>query len=358
MSDRSPNLDMPYLMPSQAQKHVTHNEALQHLDAIVQMSVLAFDAVVPPGAPEAGDRYALGAGTINAWAGHDGELAVWDGVAWQFFAPQTGWHAWGEAESELRVFHDGHWNAPTHTELGINASANTTNRLAVAAEATLLTHDGNGHQLKVNKAASSDTASLLYQSNWTGHAEMGLTGDNNWSLKVSPDGANWTEALTIDSATGLAGGVSVQANATDVATGRLMRADFGYCPGNLVGTVSQNAGVPTGSVVERGSNTNGGYVRFADGTQICWSKKSYPNVDISFATGGAFRSDLFNCVFPAAFVDTPAVSITGTRSDGDWDVWAVLSSATTTHFNGLHMKSSSTTSQSRMLHYTATGTWY
>lgn len=38
---------------------------------------------------------------------------------------------------------------------------------------------------------------------------------------------------------------------------------------NILGTVSQSGGVPTGAVIERGSNANGEYVRFADGTQIC-----------------------------------------------------------------------------------------
>ena len=42
-----------------------------------------------------------------------------------------------------------------------------------------------------------------------------------------------------------------------------------YHTGNLLGTVSQSGGVPTGSIIERGSNANGEYVRFADGTQIC-----------------------------------------------------------------------------------------
>ena len=41
MSETSPRLDLPYIQPSQAQKHVTHNESLQRLDALVQMTVLA-----------------------------------------------------------------------------------------------------------------------------------------------------------------------------------------------------------------------------------------------------------------------------------------------------------------------------
>ncbi|UWS78523.1 hypothetical protein N1037_14740 [Phaeobacter sp. G2] len=43
----------------------------------------------------------------------------------------------------------------------------------------------------------------------------------------------------------------------------------GYTQGSILGTVSQSGGVPTGALIERGSNANGEYVRLADGTQIC-----------------------------------------------------------------------------------------
>ncbi|KKM25255.1 hypothetical protein LCGC14_1596850, partial [marine sediment metagenome] len=51
MSDVSANLTLPFLQPSQAQKHVTHNEALQRLDLLVQLSVLDRDLTAPPGSP-------------------------------------------------------------------------------------------------------------------------------------------------------------------------------------------------------------------------------------------------------------------------------------------------------------------
>ena len=72
----------------------------------------------------------------------------------------------------------------------------------MAADATLLAHDRAGHQLKINKATVSDTASLLYQTNWSGRAEMGLAGNDNFSVKVSADGTTFTEALRIDAASG------------------------------------------------------------------------------------------------------------------------------------------------------------
>ena len=34
MTDTSSNLELPFILPSQAQKHVIHNEALQILDVL------------------------------------------------------------------------------------------------------------------------------------------------------------------------------------------------------------------------------------------------------------------------------------------------------------------------------------
>ncbi len=51
MTDTSAKLSLPYLQPSQAQKHVTHNEALRVLDLVTQLSVLTDDQPAPPGGP-------------------------------------------------------------------------------------------------------------------------------------------------------------------------------------------------------------------------------------------------------------------------------------------------------------------
>jgi len=73
MSDNSAKLSLPYLQASQAQKHVTHNEALRILDSVVQLSVIAADQTDPPATPADGDRYLLPAGATGAWAGQDGK---------------------------------------------------------------------------------------------------------------------------------------------------------------------------------------------------------------------------------------------------------------------------------------------
>lgn len=63
----------------------------------------------------------------------------------------------------------------------------------------------------------------------------------------------------------------------------------------VVGTVAQVGGVPTGQVIESGSNANGAYVRFADGTQICHHTKE-GTVPIA---GSATAQ--YDWIFPAVF---------------------------------------------------------
>lgn len=206
--DQTPRLSLPFIMPGQAQKHVTHNEAIQALDALVQASIESRSLTEPPASPLEGDCWLVPSGATGAWAGHAHELVSWQAGAWLFLDPAAGWLLYCKADQALLVFDGAAWQplaalGSALPRLGINTSADSTNRLAVAAAATLLTHAGNGHQLKLNKNAAADTASLLYQTNWSGRAEMGLAGDDSWRLKVSADGTSWVNALTVSPATGV-----------------------------------------------------------------------------------------------------------------------------------------------------------
>ncbi|WP_377194186.1 DUF2793 domain-containing protein [Ruegeria meonggei] len=314
MSQISPRLNLPFLQPSQAQKHVTHNEALRQLDMIVQLSVASVNATTPPVAPNQGETHALGAAPLGDWVGQAGTLAAWLDNAWHFVSPDTGWRAWDESAGQMKIWDGSGWiELPMATQnlngVGVATGYDATNRLSVRSPATLLSHDGTGHQVKINKAGASDTASLLFQSNWTGHAEMGLSGSTAFSIKVSPDGGSWTEALAFDPTDGTASGAAVQASAVDTTAGRLMRADFGYGPGNLVGPVSENSGVPTGAVIESGTTPNGDYVRFADGTQICTA--ALAATDCTIAEGVLFASSSSSWLFPVAFVSGTSVTVSG-----------------------------------------------
>ena len=205
----TPNLSLPYLAAAQAQKHVTVNEALSLIDALAQMAVNSVGATSPPGAPAEGERHIIGSGATGAWVGWDNSIALLSGGAWLRLIPQTGWLAWDVSASELLIWNGSAWGTyvPSLQNLpgvGIGTSSDATNKLAVSAAATLLNHAGNGHQLKINKATAGDTASLLFQTNWSGRAEMGTAGNDDFSIKVSADGSTFHEALRVNGNTGAA----------------------------------------------------------------------------------------------------------------------------------------------------------
>lgn len=208
MSNTSSKLSLPYIQANQAQKHVTHNEALRTLDTVVQLSVVASDERTPPADPAAGDRYVVAVNPTNDWIDAAGKIAVWDENNWQFLDPQQGWTAWDQTAKTLIVYDGEAWETvekPLQNLefVGVNTTADDTNRLAVFSDATLLSHDVAGdHQLKINKETATATASLLYQTDWSARAEMGTTGSDNFEIKVSPDGSTFYQAMVIDQSTG------------------------------------------------------------------------------------------------------------------------------------------------------------
>ncbi|HEV2651129.1 MAG TPA: DUF2793 domain-containing protein [Rhizomicrobium sp.] len=216
MSDTTPRSGLPLLAAAQAQKHVTHNEALLELDALLHARLITRTLSAPPAAPADGDTYLVKAGATTGWTGQDGKIAYAFAGAWRFYTPFAGLTVRVADEGKAIVFDGAQWSdvstasAPPQTAptaqtlplLGINTTADATNKLAVKSAAVLFDNAGNGAQLKLNKHATADTASLLYQTNYSGRAEMGLTGDDNFHVKVSPDGASWKSALVIDRSTG------------------------------------------------------------------------------------------------------------------------------------------------------------
>lgn len=205
--DITPNLLLPYIAPSQAQKHVTHNEAIRALDALVQLAVLDRDLSAPPGSPSEGQRWLVAAGASGAWAGQSGAIAAFQDGSWEFFPPKPGWTVWVVDEALLAVWNGTSWiEAGVYVNptpfVGINTTAALPNRLAVKSAATLFDHDGAGHQLKLNKAAAGQTGSILFQDGYSGRAEIGLAGDDDLSLRVSADGSAWSEAVRIDRTNG------------------------------------------------------------------------------------------------------------------------------------------------------------
>ena len=107
--DETPNLALPYIVAAQAQKHVTHNEAIRALDAVLQIGAIDRDLAAPPGSPANGDRYIVALSASGAWLGKESQIAAFQDGAWSFYPPREGWIAWVADEGQLYVWDGAAW---------------------------------------------------------------------------------------------------------------------------------------------------------------------------------------------------------------------------------------------------------
>lgn len=90
----TPSLSLPLLQSSQAQKHVTVNEALLRLDGLVQLRLQSRQIADAPVPVVDGTCFAVPVGATGAWFGQDGSIAIGTNGGWVFAQPQDGWRAY------------------------------------------------------------------------------------------------------------------------------------------------------------------------------------------------------------------------------------------------------------------------
>lgn len=253
----STHLALPYMEAAQAQKHVTHNEALALLDALVMLSVSTRNVTSPPATATEGDRVLVGAGATGAFSGKSGQIAAFLANGWSFLVPQTGWRVYVASDSLMLIYDGSHWidaglvlrNLQGLSLLGVGTTATGANPLSAKLNAALFTAssvaEGGSGDLRVtlNKSASANTVSQLYQSNYSGRAETGLAGDDRFRVKVSADGATWRDAITVDPATGKPSFPSGVADGVPFSFRNLLRnPTFVINQRSVAGTVTLAAG--------------------------------------------------------------------------------------------------------------------
>jgi len=228
----SPNLSLDYIDVNAAQREVVHNAALRSLDALVQLAVLDRDLATPPGAPSDGQRWIVAASPTGAWSGHTGHVAAWQDGAWHFYVPRVGWYAYLIDDGNLIAWNGSAWvsalamlaTLQNLALLGVGTTADATNPFSAKLNNTLwvaktVAEGGDGNlRYKLSKESAAKTLSLLLQDNFSGRAEIGLTGDDDLHLKVSSDGSTWTDAVKV---AGASGAVAITAsNALALPVGR------------------------------------------------------------------------------------------------------------------------------------------
>ncbi len=202
--DSTANLLLPYIMPSQAQKHVTHNEAVAMLDALVQLAVVDRDLASPPVVLAEGDRYIVASAATGAWSGEEDSVAFFQDGGWVFLPPRTGWIAWVVDET-LLVYWTGSdwspiWNGVALQELerlGIGAIADAANPLTAKLNNVLFTaipmaEGGDGDlRFKLNKEAAPIRSHSFTRPAGPAAPRLGLPGTTTTrsrSAQMAPTG--------------------------------------------------------------------------------------------------------------------------------------------------------------------------
>ena len=255
---KTPNFALPLLVTAQAQKELIHNEALIIIDAILNSGLETIKPMNKPKLnPAEGECYLIGDNPQAKWKGK-GEYITFFYNGWRFIKPKAGLRLWVKDVKKLYVFDESKWIELKQLEkeadkdkqqnkaskltdltdveinnlqenqiivsnivnsqdkkftnsnlnelldkieikqLAINTTKDPNNGLSVKSDNVLFTEEKGDCKIKVNKKTKNNTASFIFQTNWQARAEFGLIGEDNFVLKIFPDGVNSIEIFKID----------------------------------------------------------------------------------------------------------------------------------------------------------------
>ena len=183
------HLKLPYLEAAQAQKHVTVNEGLRALDALVQLSVKSRALATPPSTPAEGDRYIVAAAPTGAWSAAAGDVAAFIDGAWYFFAPQMGWRAFDESAGEFVYWTGSVW-APEPSGSGVASVHGAATTLAIIEG----DHTITAGTYNDTAFAIPDRAVVL---GVTGRVLTVIGGATSWNLGVAADATRYGNGIGI-----------------------------------------------------------------------------------------------------------------------------------------------------------------
>ncbi|NIJ39309.1 hypothetical protein FHR22_004056 [Sphingopyxis panaciterrae] len=133
----TPRFGLPLLTVAQAQKEVTHNEALALIDALVQAAVEAGPQADPPAEAGEGQCWLVGAGATGGWAGQADMLAIRTSGGWRFVAARAGMRVVRLADGAWLRFDGEGWIAPA--EIAGPSGGSTIDSEARSVLAALIT---------------------------------------------------------------------------------------------------------------------------------------------------------------------------------------------------------------------------
>lgn len=130
----------------------------------------------------------------------------------------------------------------------------------------------------------------------------------------------------------------------------------------IVGTVSQSGGVPTGALMEAGSNANGLYARWANGWQVCIGNRTLAQ-SIPTAYLGGFRGmGVHTVALPASYINANSYGVAlvaGGPNDGQVFGWLENRvNRTPNSFQPMPLAVTSQSEEARYLQFVTAGRWF
>lgn len=258
----------------------------------------------------------------------------------------------------------------TNNSAAVTGSGTAFTTELAAGDFIVVTVGGVPYTLPI-KTVNSNT-SLTLVSNYTGPTQSGaawfavprvalnmvtaaLVAQSAEALRgLNYDKQNWQ---SIFSGTG---NVTVKLPDGSEWTGPAWNSFKSAARADILGTVSQSGGVPTGAIIEAGSNSNGTYTKFADGTMICRRVITTADVNTSMNVPdnlGGYRGGQTLIAFPATFSGQP-VGCGDVVNNPDGARCNVTAGNTSAWTVGLHTINSGTVGATYAINLLAIGRWF
>ena len=259
------HLNLPFLAAAQAQKHVTVNETLLRLDALVQLSAKSATTIAEPGSPSDGDIYLLPSGkTGAAWSAMaNGALAYYRDGVWEELTPNPGWRCYVADQAALYARNASAWK-----------------RVAAEQEHRLIfTPGGDGvvsiYRIDGTRAQNPRTATIASVATDTitlstatsallfGAFMTGVSYARIWNTSKTPIQSTWVKAapssttLQVLDAAAIATWASSETiqlgDPTSITSGRVIALDISQMMQAVLGRVFPQAGVLLKGLIEGAS---------------------------------------------------------------------------------------------------------
>ena len=176
-------LALTHLVEGQGSAGLTINDAVNKLDAVIQLSVKDRDLTAPPGSPTEGDRYIPAATATGAWVGHENKIMVYLS-GWIALTPKEGWTAWLDDENR-RVLYDGSaWVVRTTSSITASATQTQAGGTVITTEITVIATVATTNDAVTLPSAVAGDHRLIYNNSGTTARLYPASGDKIDGLAV------------------------------------------------------------------------------------------------------------------------------------------------------------------------------